>query len=239
MRRPQFRQCRQGLIRQSWMKQGRNAPARDRRDRLRALPLRQFLGAPASQQETGDAGLLRCQLQAARGVERQHADLSDDRAQGPAPQGFFQRPAHFRIAPGRDQDQPAQIKAEGGEAGRVKIGILRYPDDPSRCRIGLQRQREKSGSRRALFLIAGMAGNFVDGTERNDGIVQISIDRSQTGGQRRSRRALIRPQSRDAGDALSQLGQVDPSIHGSGSRTMCSLFVLNRPDCQAAPNSLE
>ena len=203
MRRPQFRQCRQGLIRQSWMKQGRNAPARDRRDRLRALSLRQLLGAPAPQQETGNAGLLRRQLQAARGVERQHADLSDDCAQGPAPQGFFQRPAHFRIAPGRDQDQPAQIKAEGGEAGRVKIGILRYPGDPSRCCIGLQRQREKSGSRRALFLIAVLAGDFVNGTERNGGVAQISIDRRQPGGQYRSRRAPIRPQSWDAGNALS------------------------------------
>jgi hypothetical protein len=170
MRRPQLRHCRHFLIRRSWVKLGRDTPARGRSDRLRALPLRQFLGPPAPQQETGNTGLLRRQLQATRGMERQHADLSDDGAQGSAAQGFFQRPAHFRIAPGGDQDQPAQIEAEGGKAGRIKIGILCHPGDPAGRSAGLQRQSEETGSRRALLLIAGLAGNFVDCAEWDGGL---------------------------------------------------------------------
>ena len=204
------------------MKLGRDAPARDRGDRLRALPLRQFPGAPAPQQETGNAGLLRRQLQAARGMKRQHADFSHHRAQGPAAQGFLQRPAHFRITPGGDQDQPAQIKAEGGQAGRIKIGILCHPGDPSRRRIGFQRECEEAGARRALFLIAPMAGNLVNGAEGNVGVTQISIDTRQSGGEPGSGRARVRLQSRDAGNALSEFGQVDASIHCGAA----ALFVL-------------
>ena len=113
------------------MKLGCNAPARDRRDRLRTLPRRQLLGAPAPQQEAGDASLFRRQLETTRGIERQNADLSHDGFQGSTAQGFLQRPAHLRIAPGGNQDQSAQIEAEGGKARCIEIRILRHPGDPA------------------------------------------------------------------------------------------------------------
>lgn len=148
------------------MRLGCNAPARDGRDRLRALLLRQLLGAPASQQETGDAGLLRSQLQAARGVEGERADLRHRRGQGPAAQGFLERPAHLRIPPRGNQDQPAQIEPEGGKAGGIEIVLLRDPGDPSGRRAGLQGQSQEPGPGSSLFLIAALTGDFVDGAER-------------------------------------------------------------------------
>lgn len=147
------------------MRLGRDAPARDRRDRLRALLLRQLLGAPAPQQEAGDAGLLRRQLQAARGVERESANLRHRRRQGAAAQGFLQRPAHLRIAPRGNQDQPAQIEPERGEAGGIEIALLRHPGDPSGRCAGLQAQSQEGGPGSPLFLIHAMAGDFVDGAE--------------------------------------------------------------------------
>lgn len=109
----------------------RNAPARDCRDRLCALSVGQVFRAPAPQQEAGDACLFRRQLQTARGIEGEKADFSGDGAQGPAVQRLFQRPAHLRIAPGGDQHQPAQVKAEGGKTRSVEIGCLRNPGDPA------------------------------------------------------------------------------------------------------------
>jgi hypothetical protein len=163
MGRPQLRHC--CLIGYVWMWLGRDAPARDRRDRLRALLLRQLLGAPAAQQEAGDAGLLCRQLQAARGIERENADLRHRCSQGPAAQGFLQRPAHLRIAPHGNQDQPAQIEPEGGEAGGIEIALLRHPGDPTGGRAGFQGQGEEGGPGGTLFLIAAMAGDFVDSAE--------------------------------------------------------------------------
>lgn len=226
---PQLRHGR--LAGRAWMRS--DAPARDRRDRLRALLLRQLLGAPAPQQEAGNAGLLRRQLQAARGVERENADLRHHCRQGPAAQGFLQRPAHLRIAPRGHQDQPAQVEPEGGKAGGVKVVLLRHPDDPpGRC-AGLQGQGEETRAHRTLFFIAGLPGNLMHGAARNGGGAQVAIDRGQAGGQRLASDARLRPQRRDRGDALSELGQVDPSIHCRQS-IVCSLFVLNRTDCQAA-----
>lgn len=232
MDRPELRQgC---LIGNARLRLGRDAPARHRRDRLRALLLRQLLGAPAPQQEAGNVGLLRRQLQAARGAERENADLRHHRRQGAAAQGFLERPAHLRIAPRRDQDQPAQVEPKGGKAGSVEIVLLCHPDDPaSRC-AGFQRHGEKGRSCGALFLIADMAGDFMDGAEANCRLIQIGIDQGETGRQPAWLDTVFRPQSRDAGNTLFELGQVDPSIHGSGQSFACSLFVLNRPRCQAA-----
>ncbi len=98
-------------------------------------------------------------------VRRENADLRHRRGQGPAAQGFLQRPAHLRIAPRGNQDQPAQIEPEGGEAGGIEIALLRHPGDPTRRCAGLQGQGEEPGSGGALFLIAAMAGDFVDGAE--------------------------------------------------------------------------
>jgi hypothetical protein len=148
------------------MRLGGDTPARDRRDRLRALLLRQFLGAPAPQQETGDAGLLRRQLQAARGVEGKRADLRHRRGQGPAAQGFLERPAHLRIAPRGNQDQPAQIEPEGGKAGGIEIVLLRDPGDPSGRCAGFQGQSQEPGPGGSLFLIATLTSDFVDGAKR-------------------------------------------------------------------------
>ena len=148
------------------MRLGRDAPARDGRDRLRALLLRQFLGAPAPQQETGNTGLLRRQLQAARGVEGERADLRHRRGQGTAAQGFLERPAHLRIAPRGNQDQPAQIEPEGGEAGGIEIALLRDPGNPSGRRAGFQGQSQEPGSGSPLFLITALTGDFVNGAKR-------------------------------------------------------------------------
>ena len=165
MGRPQLRHGR--LIGYAWMRLGRDAPARDRCDRLRALLLRQLLSAPTPQQEAGNAGLLRRQLQAARGVERESADLCHRRCKTPTAHGFLQRPAHFRIAPCGHQDQPAQIEAETGEAGGIEIALLRHPGDPTGRRTGLQDQGEEGGPGSPLFLIAAMAGDFMDSAERD------------------------------------------------------------------------
>lgn len=189
MHRPQLRQCCWLLIRHAWMRLGCHAPARDRRDRLRALLLGQFPRPPAPQQEAGNAGLLRRQLQTTRGIERQNPNFSDNRAQGPAAQGFLERPAHFRIAPGGNEDQPPQIKPEGGKARRIEIGILRNPGGPSRRRIERQGERKKAGAGRALFLIAGVAGNFMDRAERDGRLTQIGVNGSHPSGKQSSRRA--------------------------------------------------
>jgi hypothetical protein len=163
MGRPQLRHGR--LIGHARIRLGRDAPARDRRDRLRALLLRQLLGAPAPQQEAGDAGLLRRQLQAARSVEGENADLRHHRRQGPAAQGFLERPAHLRVPPCRNQDQPAQIEPESGEAGGIEIALLGHPGYPTRRCAGLQGQGQESGPGGTLFLIPAMAGDFMNGAE--------------------------------------------------------------------------
>jgi hypothetical protein len=126
--------------------------------------------------------LFRRQLQAARGIHRQGANLSDNRAQGAAAQSLLECPAHFRITPGGDEDQPPQIKAEGGKTRRIEIGILCDPGDPSRRCIGSQRQGKEAGARCSLFLVADMAGNFMDCAERNGRLAQISINGSHPGG---------------------------------------------------------
>lgn len=179
-----------------------NTPARDRCNRLRTLLPGQLLSSPASQQETRDAGLLGRQLQAARSIHRQNADLSHHRGQGSAAQGFLQRPAYFRIAPRGDEDQPTQFKAESDKTGGIEIGVLGHPGDPSRCRAGLQRQSKESGSGCALLLVACLAGDFMDGAQQNAGIAKIGIDGRQAGGQQ-NRRADPRRKSRDSSNALS------------------------------------
>jgi hypothetical protein len=110
--------------------------------------------------------LLRRQLQAARGVEGERADLRHRRGQRPAAQGFLERPAHLRIAPRGNQDQPAQIEPEGGEAGGIEIVLLRNPGDPSRRRTGFQGQSQEPGSGGPLLLIAVLTSDFMDGAER-------------------------------------------------------------------------
>lgn len=213
MRRAEFRHRRQALIRHAHMYLRRNPPARGRCNRLRALLLRQIFRAPATQQETRDACLFRSQLQTTRGIEGERADFSGDGAQRPAAQRLFQCPAHLRIAPGGNQHQPAQVKAEGGKTRGIEIGRLRNPGNPARRCVGFQKQGEKSGPARPLFLIAPMTGNFMDRTQGNSGVPKIGIDcwhvdRQQAGS------AGLRTHGRDAGNALFQLGKVNPCSHG-------------------------
>lgn len=187
MHRPQLRHGCRLLIWRAWMRLGRNAPTRDCRDRLRALLLRRFPRPPTPQQEAGNACLFRRQLQAARGVHCQDTDLRNDRAEGSAAQRLLECPAHFRITPGGDEDQPSQIEAEGSKTRRIEIGVLCDPGDPSRRCIGPQRQGKEASARRTLFFIAGMAGNFMDRAERNGRLAQIGIDGSHPGGKHSSR----------------------------------------------------
>lgn len=202
MRRSQLRQLRQLLIRRARIRLGRDAPARDGRDRLRALLVGLFPRPPTSQQETRNAGLLRRQLQAARGLRRKDAGLSHNRAQRAAAQSFLERPAYFCIAPGGDEDEPPQIKAEGGKARGIEIGTLRHPGDPSRRRIGFQKQREEAGTRRALFLVSTPAGNFMDSAQRNGSSAQMIVDRIHPCGKHSGRCTTLRPQGGDAGNTL-------------------------------------
>jgi hypothetical protein len=181
MRRTQLRHGCRLLIRHARKRLGRNAPTRDCRDRLRTLLLGRFPRPPTPQQEAGNARLFRRQLEAARGIHCQSANLSDNCAQGTAAQSLLEGPAHFRITAGGDEDQPPQIKAEGGKTRRIEIGILCDPGDPSRRCIGSQGQGKEAGARCSLFLVAGMARNFMDRAEWNGGFAQISIDASHPG----------------------------------------------------------
>src|SRR5258708_32752454 len=95
----------------------RDAPARDRRARRRALSSRRAGRAPAPQHEAGDAARLPSELQAAAGSRRQRANLAEHRGPGGAPQPLLHRPQYVGVVAATRDDEPLGRQAVGGEAG--------------------------------------------------------------------------------------------------------------------------
>ncbi len=215
------------------LRQRRDAPARRRGDRLCPLLRGQFAGAPAPQQEAGDAGLLRRQLQAPCRRQRDRADLADDGGGGAAAQGLLQRPADLRVALGADQDQAPQVEAESGQAGGVEVFILGHPNDPARPRIGLQAQRQEGGADSTLFLVAALARHFVHRTGLDTGFPQSRVDGRHTETQQCFAPTRAKPRGGDGRDAPLQLRQVKSRGHRiTSEQSRCSSFVLVIWPCQ-------
>lgn len=202
------------------LRQCRDAPARRRGDRLRAVPRGQVPGAPAAQQEAGNAGLLRRQLQAPARRQCHSAEFADAGADGAAAQRFLQRPAHLRVAPGGDQDQPSQIDTVRGEAGGVEIVILGHPQHPARPHTGLRRpslqyQGNKARGSGTLLLVATLAGDLMHRGGRYAGRAKRRVDiphpHAQQGGL--LRRPLFRRGGFDRRNTALQFAKVQSRCH--------------------------
>ena len=154
-----------------------------------------------------------------------------------AAQGLFQRPADLRIAPGGDQHQMPQVQAKGRQAGGIEIGILGDPGRPAAACGGSETQRKQSGPGGALLLVAALAGNLMHGAGRHACFLKRGVDLRYAEGQQAVGFRRTHLGRRNGGDALLQLGKVDPRGHrGTSKETRCSLFVPIRGNSQATEN---
>lgn len=79
-------------------------------------------GSAPAEENGGNTTVGRRELQAAPSNGRDRPALAEHGSQRPAAQRVLHRPQHVGFVAGVDDYEPRRIEAEGGEAGRVKVG---------------------------------------------------------------------------------------------------------------------
>ena len=116
-----------GLSPSGLRRQRGDPPSGYRRIRQSAFARRQPPVAPAPQQEGGDAGALRGELQPAARHHREGADFADHCGNAGAAQSFLHRPQDLGIARRPDQHDPPGIEPVRREPRPVNVWARQAP----------------------------------------------------------------------------------------------------------------
>jgi hypothetical protein len=163
-----------------WLRgQCRNTPAGCGSTRQIAFARRLLATAPASQNESSNAGPLGGELQSAARHIGQVTDLADDRGDTRAAQPLLHCPQKLGIARGPYHHQPRRVEPVHGQAEAIKIRPGEAPQhDPARLwRQPRNNAGGKSGGKRTILLIAARTEDFVQGAAHEPAARQGPVDR--------------------------------------------------------------